>query len=194
MPATAPAPVKKSASLMTPAATAIFVYVWEPRPSMNEGGAAQYSISLLFKKNADISALKKAVVATAVAKFGEAGKKFKDKPFRSVDEMDNPIPGFRGGVFITAKSKQKPGIVDRDLSPITDALDFYPGCICRATVAPFAFDKKGTKGVTFLLNNLQKIDDGERLDGRKRAEDEFSAIDSDAEDDDEDDDDDDPLA
>lgn len=193
MPTTATAPKKKSASLMTPAATAIFVYVWEPRPSMNEGNPAQYCISLLFKKNADITVLRKAARAAAIAKFGDAGKKLKD-PFRSVDEMDNPIPGYRGGVFITAKSKQKPGIVDRDLSPITDQLDFYPGCVCRATVAPFAFDKKGSKGVTFLLNNIQKIADGDRLDGKKRAEDEFSAIDDVDDDDDDNDDDDDPLA
>lgn len=179
MPAT-----QKRQSIITPEATAIFVFVWEPRESMNEGGAAQYAISLLFKKSTDISALRKAVRAVGHAKFGEKLGKLKD-PFRNVDDMETPIPGFRGGVFITAKSKNKPGIVDADLNNITDPMDFYPGCICRASVVPFAFDKKGSKGVTFLLNNIQKLKDGERLDGRKKAEDEFDAID---------DDDDDPLS
>lgn len=176
----------KARTLITPEATAIFVYVWEARESMNEGNPAQYSISLLFKKNQDISALKKAVKAAAIEKFGTAAvnsegrltSKYKD-PFREADDMENPIPGYRGGVFITAKSKTKPGIVDAHVEPITEPMDFYPGCVCKASVVPFAFDKKGSKGVTFLLNNIQKIKDGDRLDGKKRAEDEFDAVDGD---------------
>lgn len=174
---------KKRQSLITPEATAMFVYVWEPRESMNEGQAAQYQISLLFKKKQwDTDPLCKklrlAVKSAARAKFGERASKLKD-PFRLVDDMENPIQGFRGGVFITAKSKNKPGIVDQTLTQIDDPMDFYPGCICRASVLPHAFDKKGSKGVTFLLNNIQKIRDGTRLDGRKRAEEEFDAVDDD---------------
>lgn len=174
--------IKKGRTLISPEATAIFVYVWEPRESMNEGGAAQYSVSLLFKKKQDLTALRKAVATAAIEKFGTGAikdgvltSKYKD-PFREADDMENPIPGYSGGVFITAKSKTKPGIVDTDLEQITDPMDFYPGCVCRASIVPFAFDKKGSKGVTFLLNNLQKIKEGDRLDGRKRAEDEFDAV------------------
>jgi hypothetical protein len=81
--------------------------------------------------------------------------------------------------MITAKSKSRPGIVDADVQPITDQMDFYPGCTCRASVVPFAFDKKGSKGVTFLLNNIQKLKDGTRLDGKMKAEDEFDSADDD---------------
>lgn len=176
------AKAQKRKSLITPEATAIFVYVFEPRESMNEGSPAQYQMSLLFKKNQDISPLRIAVRKLAREKFGERAGKLRD-PFRSVDEMDTPIEGFRGGVFITAKSKSRPGIVDSDLQPITEPMDFYPGCICRASVVPFAFDKKGSKGVSFLLNNIQKLKDGDRLDGKKRAEDEFDAVGSADEDD-----------
>lgn len=179
---------KKSNALITPPCTAIFVFVWEPRPSMNEGQPAQYQISLLFKKkqwdeDPKCKSIRLAVKAAAKAKFGDDARKLKD-PFRLVDDMDTPIQGYRGGVFITAKSKNKPGIVDADLAPIDDPMDFYPGCICRASVVPHAFDKKGSKGVTFLLNNIQKMKEGTRLDGRKKAEEEFDSVD---------DDDDDPL-
>lgn len=188
--ATTAATPKKRTTILTPEATALFVYVWEPRPSINEGQPPQYQISLAFKKkqwetDPLCKKLRLAVKAATKAKFGDRPPSNLKDPFRYVDDMENPIDGYRGGVFITAKSKNKPGIVDKDLSPIEDPLDFYPGCVCRASVVPFAFDKKGTKGVTFLLNNLQKIKDGNRLDGRKRAEDEFTAI--------EDDDDEDPL-
>lgn len=165
----------KRRALITPTACAMFVYVWEPRESMNEGQPPQYSISLLFKKSEDLSALRRAVKAAAVEKFGDKPGRLKD-PFRDVDELETPVPGYKGGVFITAKSKTKPGIVDADLNQIVDQTEFYPGCICRASVTPWAFDKKGTKGVTFLLNNIQKVKDGTRLDGKKSAEEEFDAI------------------
>lgn len=166
----------KSKRVITPEATAMFVYVWEPRESINEGGSPQYSISLLFKKNQDLTALRNAAKEARIAAFGPKRNSSLKDPFRSADEMETPVPGYKGGTMITAKSKNKPGIVDADLSPITDALDFYPGCICKVSVTPYAFDKKGSKGVTFLLNNIQKVRDGTRLDGRKKAEEEFDAI------------------
>ncbi len=165
----------KRKAVITPEATAMFVYVWEPREPINEGGQAQYAISLLFKKSADLTALRNAAKEARVAMFGNKSNGLKD-PFRSADEMETPVPGYKGGWMITAKSKNKPGIVDADLNPITDQLDFYPGCKCRASVTAFAFDKKGSKGVTFLLNNIQKLKDGTRLDGRKKAEEEFEAV------------------
>lgn len=186
MPTSKPDVKKKSRTIITPEATAIFVFIWEPRESMNEGQPPQYSMSLLFKRSTDISELRKAVFESAVEKFGNSAivtvdnkKKLSNKlknPMRDVNEMENPIEGFRGGVFITAKSKSKPGLVDADLQPILEPMDFYPGCICRASVVPFAFDKKGQKGVTFLLNNIQKLKDGTRLDGKKKAEEEFEAL------------------
>jgi hypothetical protein len=46
--------------------------------------------------------------------------------------------------------------------------------MARATVAPFAYNNSGNKGVSFALNNLQICrTDGERLDGRIAAEDDF---------------------
>lgn len=165
----------KKKPLITPEATAMFVYVWEPREPINEGGTAQYSISLLFKKSTDLTAMRNAAKAARIALFGTKTNGLKD-PFRSADDLENVPPGYKGGWMITAKSKNKPGIVDADLNPITEAMEFYPGCKCRASVTPFAFDKKGSKGVTFLLNNIQKMKDGTRLDGRKKAEEEFDAV------------------
>ena len=46
----------------------------------------------------------------------------------------------------------------------------------RASLRPFTYDTNGSKGVSFALQNLQKLRDGERIDGRLRPEDEFEAI------------------
>ena len=55
-----------------------------------------------------------------------------------------------------------------------DQQDFYSGCYGRADINFFGFDKGGSKGVGCGLNNLMKTQDGERLDGRQKAEDAFS--------------------
>lgn len=168
---------KKSERLITPEATAMFVYVWEPRAPINEGGEPQYAISLLFKKSqfADLAKMRLAVKKAQEEKFGTKTNGLKS-PFRSADDLESVPPGYKGGFMITAKSKNKPGIVDADLNAITEPMEFYPGCKCKASVTAFAYDKKGSKGVTFLLNNLQKVKDGTRLDGRKSAEEEFDAV------------------
>ena len=59
---------------------------------------------------------------------------------------------------------------------ITDHAEVYSGCKVRATLSVFAYEKAGNRGVSFGLNNVQKLDDGERLDGRLKAEDDFGAI------------------
>lgn len=42
----------------------------------------------------------------------------------------------------------------------------------------FAYDMPTSKGVSFALNNVQKLGDGKRLDGRVAATDDFEALES----------------
>jgi hypothetical protein len=85
-------------------------------------------------------------------------------------------------VFITCSSKQQPGIVhpyagsDGKPAPLTDPNEIYPGAIVRASLRAFGYDKAGNKGVSFALNNLQKLRDGDRLDGRVSAANEFDVV------------------
>jgi hypothetical protein len=87
------------------------------------------------------------------------------------------LEGFGPGTFFAnITSQMRPGVIDAGRSPIgpdhgnTD--DLYPGCYCRATVTAYAYDNKG-KGVALGLQNLQKVADGDRLDARTNAEDDF---------------------
>jgi hypothetical protein len=45
----------------------------------------------------------------------------------------------------------------------------------RAQLRAFSYDSNGNKGVSFALNNIQKLGDGERLDNRQAATDAFEA-------------------
>jgi Protein of unknown function (DUF2815) len=166
-------------TVKTPVATAAYAFVFEARPSLNPGGEPQFSIMLIFPKSTDLSQLKAAAHAAVAKKWGDKPPKDLRSPFRDGDVEREGSPEFTNSYFVTAKSKQRPGIVDNNpngVQSITDPMQFYSGCKCRASLYAFAYDVSGSRGVSFLLNSLQKLGDGERRSGRKPAEVEFEPI------------------
>lgn len=99
--------------------------------------------------------------------------------FRDGDEEGDleKNPEYEGHMFMNVSAKTKPGIVDRDLDPIMDSSQIYSGCYARVSINAFPYSVKGNKGVSFGLNNVQFLEDGEPLGGRSRAEDDFEALD-----------------
>ena len=178
------APKESGLTVISPEAMAMYAYVWRPRPAMDPTKEAQFSIVLLFKKGTDLSTLRSAARLAATKKWGNKIPGNIKNPFRkgNTDRPDDPI--FKDVEFITARTNSKPGIVDAGAQPILDELEFYSGCKCRASLYAMAYDTVGNKGVTFLLNNIQKLGDGPRLSGRKPAEEEFSAVEGENDDDD----------
>lgn len=168
--------------VITPEATLSYPHLFAPRAAPG-GGAAKFSATLVFAKGSNLSDLKAAVQAAGIEKWGEAkfNEMLKKKqirlPFRDGAEKDYPD----GSVFINARSDERPGVVARHAgndgksAPISDEREVYPGAKVRASLTAFAYDREGNKGVSFGLNNVQKLGEGERLDSRKRAEDEFTA-------------------
>lgn len=79
--------------------------------------------------------------------------------------------------YINARSTKRPGVVDRAAKPILDVEEeVYPGCLVNVSLFAFGYENSGNTGITFGLNNVQKVKDGTRLDGRKAAEEEFDAM------------------
>lgn len=162
-------------TVITPPAIGCYVFLDRPQPSMNPGGDPQYSITLLFDKTADISALKAAAKAAVVKKWGTKIPSNLRNPFRDGDTDKPDDPSFAGKIFVTARTKQKPGVVDRNRQPLADpAFDAYSGMRCRASITAFAYDTAGNKGASFALNNVQKVGEGTRLSGRRAADEEFA--------------------
>ena len=156
-----------------------YANVFEPT-SMNEGDTPKYNVCILIPKS-DTKTLEKINKAIEAAK--QAGKaKIADKsgkipstlktPLRDGDEERGDDEAFEGHYFINANSTRKPSIVDRDLAPIMDKEEFYSGCYGRASINFYAYNVN-SKGVAAGLNNLQKLEDGERLAGGSSAEDDF---------------------
>lgn len=155
---------------------ASFVSVFEHRKIQGESDG-KYAVTMLFPKDTDLTPLKKIYLAAATEKWGPKPKWPKDmqNPFRDGNEKTQ-FQGYENHIFVTATSKQRPGVVDKNLQPIIDPEEFYSGCYARATVIAFAYDVKGKKGVSFALQNIQKLKDGEAFTGRRKAEDDFEVV------------------
>jgi hypothetical protein len=157
-----------------------------------EGGDAKFSAAFVFGpgQEAQVKSIKEAALGVLVEKFG------KPKATEMVKNSSVGIAGGRGhavrtdvakyedlgGIaFINARSADKPGLVSlipdsKGKPSLADVSTFYAGSIVNASVTPYYYDRNGNRGVTWALNNLQWVGDGEkRLDSRMGAQDEFSS-------------------
>ncbi len=171
---------KKNTNVMTPKFRAFYANVWEPR-AMQEGKEPFYSVMMVFDKEAqateEFKSLKKMAMQAAKEKFGEKLPANLRTPFRKGSEKLDTNGMEADFVFVNAKSKYKPGVVNQIAQDIIDKDEFYSGCYARATITCYAYDMQGNKGVAFGLQNLQKLGEGEVLGGRKAAKDEFEVVD-----------------
>lgn len=82
----------------------------------------------------------------------------------------------KGHWVLTASSKNAPEVVDEMLNPILEKTSLYSGCFGRVGLNPFAYNSNGRKGISFGLNTVQKLRDGDPLGGgRVSAADDFGA-------------------
>lgn len=159
-----------------------YANVWVPK-SIN-GGEEKYSVSLLIPKSdtKTVSEIKAAIEEAkqeGISKFGGKIPANLKLPLRDGD-IDRPDDeAYKNCYFINCNSKEKPGIVDKNAKEIFDKTEFYSGCYGRATIAFYAFNQNGNRGIACGLQNIQKIADGEPLSGRSRAEDDFTVVDED---------------
>lgn len=168
--------------VMTPEFRVSFPDLFVPR-AMEEGKEPMYSVTMLFPKGADLTVLKDAAKAAGVEKWGPDQAKWPKGlklPFKDQGEKD--YDGYEAGAtFVRASSKQKPGLVDQSVQPIIDQSEFYAGCYARATINAFAWEhvKDGkvlSRGISFGLQNVQKLRDGEPFGGRSNPTDDFQPV------------------
>lgn len=156
-----------------------YANVWEPK-SIN-GSDEKYSVSLIIPKTdkktiIQIEAAVEAAKQEGKAKFGGKIPANLKLPLRDGDLDRSEDEAYKNSYFINANSKERPGIVDKSVKPILDQSEFYSGCYGRASIAFYAFNQNGNKGIACGLQNLQKLMDGEPLSSRSRAEDDFATF------------------
>lgn len=153
------------------------------RHSHNGEGEGKYSTNILIPKSAKetVAAVRGAIEAAkragVISKWGGKEPKKLELALRDgdVDREDDPI--YAGHYFLNAKASTRPGVVDRDGSPIVDEEEVYSGMWALVSVSMFPYDVNGNRGVACGLNNVKKWRDGERLGGRASAESDFAGID-----------------
>ncbi len=176
----------KKKKLITPVFRVCFPSVFQVAKQMKDAsGPPKFEVTMVFDPKAmdpeDTKRLKEMMAAANEACIEKFKKPLKDvkianfhKPFRDGAEKEH-LQGFgEGTIFAKASSKIKPGIVasDRKTAIVDDPTAFYAGCYARATVGVYAYDNV-SKGVSFGLRNLMFVRDGEHLDGRSDADDDF---------------------
>jgi len=172
-----------SDNMLTPEFRGCFVTLFKPRASKNDDGttgAPKYSIKAAFPPGTDLSAMKRAAEEAAKEKWADKMPKALRSPFRTNEELDNPLEGIGDDwtvMTFSAAEDRRPGLVDAKLNDIINQEDVYSGAWFRAQVRPYAYDNKGNKGVAFGLQNVQKIRDDEPFGAaRVKASQAFSAI------------------
>ena len=82
-------------------------------------------------------------------------------------------------MFISARSKSRPTVVDRDKTPLTEQDGRpYGGCFVNAIVELWAQDNQFGKRINATLAGVQFLKDGDAFGGSRPADpDEFEAVD-----------------
>ena len=169
---------------ITPEFRAAFISVFRATSMKNADGTTnkpKYSIRACFPPTAKLDALKKEAEAAAKEKWGDKIPKTLRSPFRLNEELENPIIGIGDDWVImsfSANEDRRPGIVDAKLQDIIDDSDVYSGAWYRAQVRAFAYENAGNKGVSFGLQNVQKLRDDDPIgSGRIPASKAFEPVD-----------------
>jgi len=176
--------------IITPVGRLSYPHLFAPWGGPNGDQTPKFGATIVFDADTDLTSIKEVIAAAGAKKFGGA-KKFETllaqgvlhNPLRQNDEK---YP--EGSWYIGARTDKRPGVVDRTADPQTtrarvitveeqetgNQFEMYPGCLIRISVTCFGYNNVG-KGVSFALNNVQRMGDAERFDSRVKADDEFDA-------------------
>ena len=159
---------------------ASFVHIFEPQ-SVN-GSDPRYSCSFIIPKSdtetiGKIRAAIEEAKQSGVTKWGGKIPPNLKLPLRDGDIERPDDEAYADSWFLNANSRQAPEVVDRKVQRILDQSEVYSGCYGQISVTFYGFNTNGNRGIACGLQNIQKWCDGEPLNGRVRAEDEFDALD-----------------
>jgi len=158
-------------NIITPEFRAGFISIFKATQQKNDDGtlsAPKFSVRACFPPDSDFDAMVEQVNRVVKDKFGDQPPKNWRKPFRKNEELDKPVQGIGDDWVImtfSANEDRRPGIVDAKLQDIIDSSEVYSGAWYRAQVRAFWYEKKGNKGVSFGLQNVQKLRNDDPLGG-----------------------------
>lgn len=148
-----------------------FPDLFTPR-AFQPGQEPKYKATLLIPKgDPQCKVIEDAILAVATAKWGAKAasviKGIRGNPnkFNFQDGDTKDYDGYAGMMALSASSKSRPLVIDRDKSPLSAADGKpYAGCYVAASVEFFAYDNSGN-GISATLKGVQFIKDGDAFGG-----------------------------
>ncbi len=177
-----------SGNIRLPRARLYYPHFFKPqlRKGETDQSKAKYQTTVLLPKAVEMAVLLKVVDDCAIDKWGaDYARKLKvKKPFLKTEDqpkMSELVDDYP--VFLRLNSKDKPGIVFASGQPCGEdkSHEVYGGRWAFVSVRAFAYDTDGNKGISLGLQNVQLLEDDDRLGGgRVSAESEFESVGADS--------------
>jgi hypothetical protein len=171
-----------------PRARLYYPHLFKPqlRKGETDQSKAKYQTTVLLPVGVEMTALLKAVEAVAIDKWGpDYAKKMKiKKPFLKTEEqpkMAELVDDYPA--FLRLNSTNRPDVVFANCSTCGEdkSHEVYGGRWAFVSVRPFAYETDGNRGVSLGLQNVQLLEDDDRLGGgRVSAESEFESAGADS--------------
>ena len=180
----------------TPLGRISYPWIFQPKTETGKDGSTyqKYQCAIVWDQSvqAELQELINKAYQVGIEEFGEHFWTMVQQgsvrwPFRDGGEI-NPNTGQprygQGLTYINMSSQDAPDVVSRYYDPadpnkkprkVTDPRELWPGQYVKASVTIKAYKRKDSRGISLFLNSLQLWHEGERLDNRVAAEDDFSA-------------------
>ena len=163
-----------------------FPAVFTPQTVMGEGDPSYSAVMIIDPKGQAkvIEELQAVMKTVAKEKWGAKA----DATLKAItskgnlclrDGADKPdYDGFEGMMYMSARSKQRPLVLDTDKTPLTEEDGKpYAGCYANVSVDIWAMDNQYGKRICAQLRGLQFVKDGEAFGGGGTANaDEFEEL------------------
>ena len=161
--------------------TVAYPHVFAP-VKKNDSDKAKYSACILIDKN-DTQAVQLINEAVEGAKvlYKEQFGAPKGRLKTVVHDGDEDRPdddNFAGKLYINASSNRKPGVKMIEAGMLVDCLDedeFYSGVKGAAGLRFYPYNNAGNTGISCNLDNLLKLEDGDRIGGGSMSADQAFA-------------------
>lgn len=142
--------------------------LWEPRAFMGEGDARYSALLLLPPSHPCVHDVNTTIDKVAKDKWGQRADGIL-KTLRSSHKicfLDGALKagteGFEGNLYLSASSKKRPVVVDRDRAPLTEKDGKpYAGCYVNAILDIWAQDNQWGKRINATLMGIQFLRDGD---------------------------------
>jgi hypothetical protein len=148
-----------------------FPNVFTPR-GFEDGTPDYNTIMLLDKDGPNLDMLKQEMERVGAAKWGQKWptikKELEAKDRLAVHDgsMKSNLAGFDGKLYVSARNKMRPTIVDRDRTPLQEADGkIYSGVFVNGVLEIWAMDNRYGRRICASLLGLQFVKHGEAFSG-----------------------------